>query len=159
VAQIDQWHQRQVTKYRTLLDQWRPADRIGLVGVLFNRIDRVGELSMALKSMLPPRRGDKSDFDWSDVRDFVRQTMDKEDDFRPYDTCSDWRCQADLERVVRQYIAKTHGDRRPAESTIRDYASRFYKEWKWSQHDKAEDNLGPMRSLSVLKTILNRKGR
>ena len=149
VAQIDQWHQRHVTKYRTWLDQWRPANRIGLMG----------ELSIALKKELPRRRGDKPDFDWADVRDFVFQTMNNKGDFTAWDTCSDWRCQADLERLVCEYIEKTHGGHCPAESTIRDYASRFYKEWKWSQGDEAEANLGPMRSLSVLKTLVNGKGR
>jgi hypothetical protein len=54
----------------------------------------------------PPksRRGRKMGYDWPEVRDFIFKTMDRDGEFKEWDTGSGWTCQADLERLVLHYM-------------------------------------------------------
>jgi hypothetical protein len=73
------------------------------------------------------RRGATPKFDWPEVEQFVFQKMDEEGDFREWDT--EWKCQADLERAVSDYVASKYGAS-PAESTIRSRIGPMLDHWR-----------------------------
>jgi hypothetical protein len=73
---------------------------------------------------MPPKRGTKMKYDWPDARDFVFKEMNQKGQFREWDRESEWRCQADLERLVMTYMKD-----KPSVSTVRVYVSKFLKEW------------------------------
>jgi hypothetical protein len=69
-------------------------------------------------------RGRRPKYNWAEVRTFVFDRMDYHGDFDPVDR--EWSCQADLERAIGDYM----GQQSPSESTLREYATKFYGEWK-----------------------------
>jgi hypothetical protein len=73
------------------------------------------------------RRGRPPNFDWPDVEQFVFQTMNEKGEFNDWDT--EWKVQADLERLVAKYIETTCGDA-PAESTIRENIGPMLRRWR-----------------------------
>jgi hypothetical protein len=72
------------------------------------------------------KRGAKPKYDWPDVETFVHKLMDDQREFRPWDT--EWKCQADVERKVKNYLGKSN--LHPAESTIRKRVSPMIDRWR-----------------------------
>jgi hypothetical protein len=93
------------------------------------------DLLRSRQSSPPPLRrsgaakGAKPKYDWPDVEDKVCQLMDKEGDFRPWD--SEWKCQAELEHAVAKYLKRRH--LHPAESTIRKRLGPMIDRWRQRQ--------------------------
>lgn len=72
--------------------------------------------------------GSKMKYDWPDVRDFIFKTMDKNAEFNDWDVGSRWTCQADLARLVMDYM-----DHKPADSSVKSYVKRYLAEWRASK--------------------------
>jgi hypothetical protein len=60
------------------------------------------------------------------VRLYVFELFEKKGDLDP--RTAGWRCQADLERAISDYILN-HLGKDAAESTIRNHARRLHSEW------------------------------
>ena len=71
------------------------------------------------------RPGAKMGYDWPDVRDLVFKTMDSNGEFNEWDVGNSWTCQADLERLVMEYLKN-----KPSESTVRKHVKKFLAEWR-----------------------------
>jgi hypothetical protein len=82
----------------------------------------IAETSTAMSA----KRGRKMKYDWPDVRDFVFETISQKGEFQEWDT--EWKCQADLERLVTGYMGKRQ--EHPSVSTVREYVSKYLKEWR-----------------------------
>jgi hypothetical protein len=79
------------------------------------------------------RRGAPAKFDWPDAKDFAMKLLDKEGEFREWD--SEWKTKADLERKVLGYMEKTVGiGNGPGESTLRAKVSEWLAEWQNRKH-------------------------
>ena len=72
------------------------------------------------------KSGAKPKYDWPDVESFVHKLMDDHGEFRPWD--SEWKCQAEVERAVTNYLGNSH--LRPAESTIRKRVAPMIDRWR-----------------------------
>jgi hypothetical protein len=72
--------------------------------------------------------GSKMKYDWPDVRDFIFKAMDKNAEFNDWDVGSRWTCQADLARLVMDYM-----DHKPADSSVKSYVKRYLAEWRASK--------------------------
>jgi hypothetical protein len=73
------------------------------------------------------KAGAKPGYDWPDVEQFVRRTLDSKGDFRPWDT--EWKGQSALEREVVDYISRSGGGS-PALSTIRANVVPMIGRWR-----------------------------
>jgi hypothetical protein len=76
------------------------------------------------------RRGRSPTYDWSDAMEFAVKQLDERGDFlNAENAVADWRSQADLMRMVIDYMAKFN-DGEPAESNVRNHLRTTIAEWR-----------------------------
>jgi hypothetical protein len=74
------------------------------------------------------RRGAPMQHDWPDAKNYALNLLHDRGGFREWDN-GDWKCQADLERDVLNYMERTTG-KGPGESTIRAKVKEWLTEWR-----------------------------
>jgi hypothetical protein len=79
------------------------------------------------------KRGRKMKYDWPEIKEVAFGAMNRNGKFKEWDR--EWKCQADLERLVIAYMAKRQEE--PAVSTVREYVSKYLKEWRAVQAKKS----------------------
>jgi hypothetical protein len=72
--------------------------------------------------------GAKMKYDWPEVRDLVFKIMEKNGEFKDWDVGSGWTCQADLVRLVMDYL-----NNEPSDSSVKSYVKKFLFDWRNSK--------------------------
>jgi hypothetical protein len=89
------------------------------------------------------RRGAIIKFDWPDAKDFAFRLLNEQGEFREWDSASDWKCKADLERKVLIYMEKSTGEGEgPGESTIRAKVKEWFTEWRTKANKECSPQSG-----------------
>jgi hypothetical protein len=90
--------------------------------ILFPRFD-VKELwpkSAENARIVPARKGRKPMYDWEDAMNFAKMEFEKRGDYNdPQNAADGWRSQADLARLVMDYMKKHNGGKEPSESEVK----------------------------------------
>ena len=72
--------------------------------------------------------GRKPKFDWDDAKDFARQEWDTRGPFKNFET--GWKANADLERLVRDYMSKHDEAGEPSDSSLKEHVSKWVLEFE-----------------------------
>ena len=96
--------------------------------VLFPRLD-VKELwpkSVENAPIVPARKGRKPMYDWEDTMNFAKGEFEKRGDYNdPQNAVDGWRSQADLARLVLDYVKKHNGGKEPSISLVKSHLKDF----------------------------------
>jgi hypothetical protein len=80
------------------------------------------------------RKGRAPTYDWSDAMEFAVKQLDERGDFsRPEHAQAGWRSQADLMRLVIDYMTKFNDGNEPPESTVKHHLKTTIAEWRRSR--------------------------
>jgi hypothetical protein len=80
------------------------------------------------------RKGRAPTYDWSDAMEFAVKQLDERGDFsRPEHAQAGWRSQADLMRLVIDYMTKFNDGNEPPESTVKYHLKTTIAEWRLSR--------------------------
>ena len=74
------------------------------------------------------KSGRKPKFDWDDAKDFARQEWKKRGPFKNFET--GWKGNADLERLVRDYMSRYDEAGTPSDSSLKERVSKWVPEFE-----------------------------
>jgi hypothetical protein len=75
-----------------------------------------------------PKPGAKIKFDWPDAKDKALQLLNERGEFKEWDSAGKWRCRADLEQEILEYMQKSGEE--PSKSSVKSYAKLWLGEWR-----------------------------
>lgn len=99
-------------------------------------------VQISIAAMPAGRRGRRASYDWDDIEQFARQQLETKGEFQEWDIDGGWRSQADLEKLVTEYIERTHrkpgGEPKSAvASTVREHVKPVIDRWRAAGRPRA----------------------